>query len=201
MNVPLSAFTVTVSGSARTTAREQGYIYGTANLHRDSTLSVRVRARFDPGGWSTWSEPVNLHCFETENPATSQHAPPENSPSTGKPAISGSAEVGETLTASTSAIADANGLTSATFSYQWSRYDGSTTTDISDATASTYTLQEEDLDRQVSVTVSFTDDVGYQEGLRLGETSPATEVSAGLPPLALPGNPPANARGQRRAID
>ena len=93
------------------------------------------------------------------------NAPPENSPATGKPAITGAAELGETLTASTGAIADPDGLTPATFSYQWARDDGSASTDISDATASTYTLQEEDLDHQVSVTVSFTDDAGYQEML------------------------------------
>ena len=186
----------TVSGSGRTAAREQGYIYGTANLHRDSRLSVRVRARFDPEGWSTWSEPADLHCFETENPATSQQqagsdqqAEAENSPATGKPAITGGAEVGETLAASTAAIDDANGLTSDTFSYQWSRDDGSATTDISDATTSTYTLQEEDLDRQVSVTVSFTDDAGYQEMLTSDSVyvQPPSPLYGGFDSTTLPG--------------
>ena len=186
----------TVSGSGRTAAREQGYIYGTANLHRDSRLSVRVRARFDPEGWSTWSEPADLHCFETENPATSQQqagsdqqAETGNSPATGKPAITGGAEVGETLAASTGAIDDANGLTSDTFSYQWSRDDGSATTDISDATTSTYTLQEEDLDRQVSVTVSFTDDAGYQEMLTSDSVyvQPPSPLYGGFDSTTLPG--------------
>ena len=186
----------TVSGSGRTAAREQGYIYGTANLHRDSRLSVRVRARFDPEGWSTWSEPADLHCFETENPATSQQqagsdqqAEAGNSPATGKPAITGGAEVGETLAASTAAIDDANGLTSDTFSYQWSRDDGSATTDISDATTSTYTLQEEDLDRQVSVTVSFTDDAGYQEMLTSDSVyvQPPSPLYGGFDSTTLPG--------------
>ena len=154
------------------TRYEQGYIYGTASLHKSSTLSVRVRARFKPEGWSTWSETVDLFCFETENPATSQHqagnaqqAGTDNSPATGEPAITGAAEVGETLTASTGGITDPDGLASAAFSYQWSRDDGSTTTNISGATTSTYTLQEEDLDLRVSVTVSFTDDGGNDETL------------------------------------
>ena len=186
----------TVSGSGRTAAREQGYIYGTANLHRDSRLTVRVRARFDPDGWSTWSKPADLLCFETENPATSQQqagsdqqAEAENSPATGKPAITGGAEVGETLSASTAAIDDANGLTSDTFSYQWSRDDGSTSTDISDATTSTYTLQEEDLDRQVSVTVSFTDDAGYQEMLTSDSVyvQPPSPLYGGFDSTTLPG--------------
>ena len=169
------------------TRYEQGYIYGTASLHKSSTLSVRVRARFKPEGWSTWSEPVDLFCFETENPATSQHqagnaqqAGTDNSPATGRPAIAGAAEVGETLTASTGGITDPDGLASAAFSYQWSRDDGSTITGISRATAATYTLQEEDLDLQVSVTVSFTDDGGNDETL----TSPAVHVQ---PPTPLSG--------------
>ena len=107
------------------TRYKQGYIYGTASLHKSSTLSVRVRARFNPEGWSTWSETADLFCFETETPATSlQLAEGDNSPATGRPAITGAARVGETLTASTGAIADPDGLTSAAFSYQWSRVTG-----------------------------------------------------------------------------
>ena len=117
------------------------------------------------------------------------NAPPENSPATGKPAITGAAEVGETLTASTLAIADPDGLTSATFFYQWARHDGSASTDISDATASTYTLQEEDLDRQVSVTVSFTDDAGYHEMLTSDSVhvQPPSPLYGGFDSTTLPG--------------
>ena len=174
----------------------QGYIYGTASLHKSSTLSVRVRARFKPEGWSTWSEPVNLFCFETENPATSQHqagnaqqAGTDNSPATGRPAIAGAAEVGETLTASTGGITDADGLTSAAFSYQWSRDDGSAITDISGATASTYTLQEGDLDRQVSVTVAFTDNEGNDETITSPPVlvQPPTPLSGAFDSATLPG--------------
>ena len=51
------------------------------------------------------------------------------------PAISGTAQVGETLTADTTGIADADGLTNVSFSYQWIRSDGNTDTDIAgDAT-------------------------------------------------------------------
>ena len=42
-----------------------------------------------------------------------------NSPATGAPTISGTAQVGETLTADTSGVSDADGLTNATFTYQW----------------------------------------------------------------------------------
>ena len=42
-----------------------------------------------------------------------------NNPATGAPTISGTAQVGETLTASTTGIADSDGLAFATFTYQW----------------------------------------------------------------------------------
>ena len=177
-------------GTETVERRTQGYIYGTASLHKSSTLSVRVRARFNPEGWSTWSEPVDLFCFVTDTPATSpQLAEGDNSPATGRPAIAGAARVGETLSATTSDIADPDGLTSATFSYQWNRGDGSTNTDITDATAATYTLQEEDLDYQVSVTVSFTDDEGNDETITSAPVLvlAATPLSGAFDSATLPG--------------
>ena len=107
-------------------------------------------------------------------PEEQQSPPPANSAATGAPAITGTARVGETLTADTSGIADADGLTGASFSYQWLA-DG---TDISGATGSTYTLASTDLGKAVKVRVSFTDDAGYEETL----TSAATAAVAAKPP-------------------
>ena len=105
-----------------------------------------------------------------------QSPQPANSPATGAPAITGTARVGETLTADTSAISDADGLTNASFSYQWLA-DGS---GISGATGNTYTLAGTDLGKAVRVRVSFTDDAGYAETL----TSAATAAVAAKPPEA-----------------
>ena len=88
-----------------------------------------------------------------------------NNPPTGAPTISGTVEVGETLAAETSGIADGDGLTGATFSYQWVSYDGNADTDIQGATNSTYTLVPADEGRAFRVRVSFTDGVGYEESL------------------------------------
>ena len=55
---------------------------------------------------------------------------------TGQPTITGTATVGNTLTAATSGISDADGMVNAVFSYQWLRADAA----ISGATSSTYTL-------------------------------------------------------------
>ena len=91
-------------------------------------------------------------------------APAEtNTPATGALAITGMARVGETLTADTSGIADADGLSNATFSYQWIRNDGSGDADIAGATGATYTLVDADEGKTIRVRVAFVDDRGHQE--------------------------------------
>ena len=88
-----------------------------------------------------------------------------SSPASGVPTISGSPLVGQTLTASTSKIADADGLTNATFSYQWISSDGSVDTEIQGATDFTYTLSDDDQGKAIRVRVTFTDDAGNEETL------------------------------------
>ena len=95
-----------------------------------------------------------------------------NSPATGLPTIIGTAQAGETLTADVSSIADSDGLTNVSYSYQWVSNDGTTDTDIQDATDSTYTLTDDDAGKTIKVRVTFTDDVDNEETL----TSAATEV-------------------------
>ena len=95
------------------------------------------------------------------------HLSKANTPATGAPGISGTTRVGETLRARTDAISDGDGLARAVYSYQWVRVDADGTsnpTDIPGATASTYTLTEEDEGKRVKVAVSFTDDLGFDEG-------------------------------------
>ena len=57
---------------------------------------------------------------------TSQHSsqPQENTPATGSPTISGTVQVGETLTALTSGISDSDGTTNASYTYQWIANEG-----------------------------------------------------------------------------
>ena len=89
--------------------------------------------------------------------------PAPNSPATGAPVISGVAQVGETLTADVSGIADDDGLTNGSYSYQWLGNDGTGDADIPGATASTYTLMDADVGKTIRVRVSFIDDAGNQE--------------------------------------
>ena len=89
-----------------------------------------------------------------------------NSEPAGAPFITGAAEVGEVLTANTSGIDDADGLTSPGYAYRWVRVaSGGAETDISGARSSTYTAQAGDVDSQLKVRVSFTDDRNNAETL------------------------------------
>ena len=108
-----------------------------------------------------------------------------NSAATGAPTISGTAQVGQMLTASTSGISDSNGLANAIFTYQWIANDGTEDTDIQDATGSTYTVGTDDEGKTIKVRVSFTDDGGNQEA----RTSDVTVAVAAIPNSAATGAP------------
>ena len=97
-----------------------------------------------------------------------------NSAATGAPIISGTVQVGETLTADTSGIEDADGLDNAAFTYQWLADNAA----IAGATGSTYTLADADEGKAIAVQVSFTDDAGNDETL----ASAATDAVAAAPP-------------------
>ena len=105
-------------------------------------------------------------------------APTTNAPATGAPTINGTAQVGETLTADTSGVADADGLSSVQYQYRWLA-DGA---EISGATGSTYTLAAADEGKAIKVQVSFTDDLGNDESL----TSSATDAVAAAPTTNAP---------------
>ena len=110
--------------------------------------------------------------FQVPGPAEGAEAD-QNEPATGAPTIGGTPQVGKTLTASISDIADADGLDNASFEYQWMRG----TTDIQGAADSSYTLVSADEGETIKVRVSFTDDDGHAESL----TSAVTEAVAPAP--------------------
>ena len=97
-----------------------------------------------------------------------------DTPATGVPTISGTAQVGQTLIASTSDISDADGLTNVSYSYQWLADD----TEIDGATSSTHTLQSSDNGRVIKVRVDFKDDAKTRESLTSEGT--AAVVMGGL---------------------
>ena len=82
-------------------------------------------------------------------------------------------QVGETLTANTSGIADDDGLNNVQYEYQWLAAGAS----IAGATGITYTLADTDEGKAIKVEVTFTDDADNEETL----TSAATDAVAAEP--------------------
>ena len=107
---------------------------------------------------------------------------PANNAPTGLPSISGTAQVGETLTASSSGIADANGLTNVVFAWQWIANDGTSDADIAGATAETYTPTAAEAGKTLKVRATFTDDHGTEETLLSAATA---QVAAALPVVSI----------------
>ena len=111
---------------------------------------------------------------------------PENTGAAGAPTIAGTARAGETLTASTDGIADADGLSGATFALQWVSSADGTETDIAGATGASYLLADADVGAAIKVRASFTEDAGNDEELTSAPTAgvearPLTAESQGMP--------------------
>ena len=111
-------------------------------------------------------------------PSTGTVPGPPNTAATGAPAITGTPQVGMMLTASAGTIADADGLSSVSYSYQWIQVAGGTETDISGKTGSTYTPVPADVGKTLKVRASFTDDDNNNEALTSAETAGVTAAPA-----------------------
>ena len=111
-----------------------------------------------------------------------------NTAPTGAPTIIGTPQVGETLTADTSAINDdPDGLDNVSYSYQWIANDGHPRQRIrttTDATNSTYTPSISDVGKTIKVKVSFTDDADNVESLT-SEATVAVAATVATEPLGL----------------
>ena len=164
-----AAFTYRWLADNAAIAGATGSTYTLADADEGKAITVQVSFTDDAGNDET------LTSAATDAVSA---APASNTPATGAPTVSGTAQVGETLTAGTSGIVDADGLTNATFNYQWLADDA----DIAGATGSTYTLVEADEGKAIKVRVSFTDDAGNEEEL----TSGATDAVAAPEPPAKP---------------
>ena len=102
---------------------------------------------------------------------------PANHAATGEPAITGTAQAGQELTADASPILDADRVPSS-FTYKWFRVDADGTSneaEISGETAATYTLSAADAGKKVKVQVSFTDELSGEE-----ERTSAAYPSSGM---------------------
>ena len=100
-----------------------------------------------------------------------------NTTATGTPEITGTAQVGEELTATLGTIADEDGLATTfpdDYTFEWTRVDGlGSEEEISGAMLSTYTLVAADVNKKIKVQLSFTDGAGYSEGPLASDPYPA----------------------------
>ena len=110
-----------------------------------------------------------------------------NDAATGRPTITGRAQVGQTLTVTRGDMADVDGLPTTGFptgySLQWYRVDmdnGEVESEISGATSTTYVLVAADEGNKVRVRVSFTDGGGELESLESWRF-PRSRVAAAAP--------------------
>ena len=103
-----------------------------SNLHGLSWLRVGAASCDGASEWSQIEQLFGTNASDWEGvpvpeveegdeiePCSEDADTPDNSPATGAPTISGTAQVGETLTANTSGIADADGLSNVQYQYQW----------------------------------------------------------------------------------
>ena len=151
-----------------------GSTYTLVPADQGKTIKVRVSFTDDADNEETLT-----------SAATAAVAAKPNSPATGAPTISGTAQVGKTLTADTSGIADEDGLDNVSYSYQWIRSDGSNDTDIEGEKSSTYTLVPADQGKTIKVKVSFTDDANNVETLTSAATA-AVAAADNRAPTGLP---------------
>ena len=134
-----------------------------------------AREYFGSGSWTSTAS--QSHLIEVKGVEF-------NNLATGAPTITGTPRVGEELTAGTSAIMDADGLTTPGYSYQWVRVDDSTTTNIG-TDSSTYTLVDDDGGKQIRVDVTFTDDESNTEGpLSSALTDAVNSPATGAPSIS-----------------
>ena len=148
-----------------------GSTYNLTDDQVGKTVKVKVSFTDDAGNDETLT-----------SAGTSTVAAAANSPATGLPSISGTAQAGQTLTAGTSGIADADGLTNVEYGYQWLADD----TDILGATGSTYNLTDDEVGKAIKVRVAFTDDANNEESLTSVATTTIT-AAANNPATGLPG--------------
>ena len=136
--------------------------YTLVEADKGKTIQVKVSFRDDRNNPETLT-----------SAATAAVEPRPNSPATGAPTISGTAQVGETLTVDTSDIDDADGMSGAVFSYQWLANGA----DVAGATSDTYTPVADDVDKAIKVKVSFRDDRNHQESLTSEATAAVTAAA------------------------
>ena len=164
---PVQPFNLTIPASARSgTATFQFTPNDDTSMEGSETVTVSGTT-----SGITTINPATLTIIDDDTP---------NNPPTGQPRITGTARVGQTLTAVTTDIQDADGL--GDFAYQW-KADG---TKIAGAMDSSYRLTNNEVGKRITVTVSFTDGIGTEETVTSLPTDAVREAVTPPPPPPPP---------------
>ena len=166
---PVQPFNVTIPASSGSGA-------ATFQFTPDDDTSMEGSETVTVSGTTTASgittvNPATLTIIDNETP---------NNPPTGQPRIIGTERVGQTLTAVTTDIQDADGL--GDFAYQW-KADG---TNIAGVMDSSYTLTNNEVGKRITVTVSFTDGIGTEETVTSQPTAAVRDSVTPPPPPPPP---------------
>ena len=144
----------------------------TAPVGLSSVTGYEVQYRLDIPEKAEWDDDWKTLRTEAANAVSSTHTialekyySRRNFYPTGAPTFTGTVAQGQTLTADTSGISDADGLTNPDFSYQWFL----NRAPVSGETGSTFgPLTDIHARGNISLRVSFTDDKGNRESLVSG---------------------------------
>ena len=164
---PVQPFNVTIPASARSGTATFQF---TPNDDTSMEGSETVEGSETTSGITTIN-PATLTIIDDDTP---------NNPPTGQPRITGTPQVGQTLTAVTTDIQDTDGL--GDFAYQWKADE----TNIAEAMDSSYRLTNNEVGKRITVTVSFTDGIGTEEAVT---SQPTAAVREAVTPRSPPPPP------------
>ena len=166
---PVQPFNVTIPASARSgTATFQFTPNDDTSMEGSETVTVSGTTT---ASGITTINPATLTIIDDDTP---------NNPPAGQPRITGTPQVGQTLTAVTTDIQDADGL--GDFAYQWKADE----TNIAEAMDSSYRLTNNEVGKRITVTVSFTDGIGTEETVT---SQPTAAVREAVTPRSPPPPP------------
>ena len=193
---------VTLPASGRGTLTLSGTAIPSTDLPKTVPAADLGNLKYSPpananvgtiGNFVTFDFKVNDGTDDSADTYTmSINVAPMNDPVTGKPGITGTAQVGRTLTATVGTIADVDGLpnpffSAATTTVQWIQVDGGNESDISGATSETYAVATADEGKKIKVKVSFEDGDGTVEGPLTSDAYPSSGTVIGAVNVAPTG--------------
>ena len=168
----------TADGNWSASLTNTSTVYDTDSL-TDWSLSGRIHST---DGGTIWTSVTSKIALKLTGEVASMRT---NTPATGAPGITGTPQVGETLTATAGDMADDEGLPTTDFptgyTFQWVLDDAGTETDISGATSQTYTPVAGDAGKTIKVEVTFEDGGGTDETLASDATQPVAGAKTACP--------------------